>query len=57
MNLIEKNMPPNYYVLCDLDPKNMETLVIDCEKKILFLGMNPGPWGMCQTGNFYMDLT
>lgn len=19
-------------------------------KKILFLGMNPGPWGMCQTG-------
>ncbi|EEB17014.1 Single-strand selective monofunctional uracil DNA glycosylase, putative [Pediculus humanus corporis] len=21
-----------------------------CTKKILFLGMNPGPWGMCQTG-------
>ena len=20
------------------------------EKKLLFLGMNPGPWGMCQTG-------
>lgn len=19
-------------------------------KKVLFLGMNPGPWGMCQTG-------
>lgn len=20
------------------------------QKRILFLGMNPGPWGMCQTG-------
>ncbi|XP_023328801.1 single-strand selective monofunctional uracil DNA glycosylase isoform X2 [Eurytemora carolleeae] len=23
---------------------------LDGEKKIIFLGMNPGPWGMCQTG-------
>jgi len=23
---------------------------LDGEKEILFLGMNPGPWGMCQTG-------
>lgn len=22
----------------------------DSTKKVLFLGMNPGPWGMCQTG-------
>jgi len=23
---------------------------LNCKKKVLFLGINPGPWGMCQTG-------
>lgn len=23
---------------------------LDSNKKVLFLGINPGPWGMCQTG-------
>lgn len=23
---------------------------LDTYKKVLFLGINPGPWGMCQTG-------
>lgn len=22
-------------------------------KKVLFLGINPGPWGMCQTGVYF----
>lgn len=28
----------------------LEKYVGDIPKKILFIGMNPGPWGMCQTG-------
>lgn len=23
---------------------------LNSNKKVLFLGINPGPWGMCQTG-------
>lgn len=23
---------------------------LNSKKKVLFLGINPGPWGMCQTG-------
>jgi len=23
---------------------------LNSSKKVLFLGINPGPWGMCQTG-------
>lgn len=28
----------------------MERFLSDGRKPVLFLGMNPGPWGMCQTG-------
>jgi len=29
---------------------------LDGEKSVLFLGMNPGPWGMCQTGVPFGDI-
>jgi len=29
---------------------------LDGEKTVLFLGMNPGPWGMCQTGVPFGDI-
>ncbi|KAK6639299.1 hypothetical protein RUM43_007571 [Polyplax serrata] len=39
----------------DLHENFIKKYFENCSKKILFLGMNPGPWGMCQTGIVFGD--